>query len=431
MSADAPEPRLRIAYIVGAFPHLPETFVINQIVGVAARGHDVDVYTTWDSAGRDVPAVVARSGLLQRRHRLAARPGWRGIVDTIDLFFKAGWRAPRVMWRLAALLYRDGLAGGLRLCHACLVLMRLKTPRYDVVHAQFGPLGALAAQLVRIGAFSGAIVTSFRGYDLGKYLRLHPRAYDDLFRRGALFLPVSRTLEVRLIEAGCRPGAIRVHHSGVALQQLQYRESYPLDDNVRLVSVARLVEKKGIAYAVEAVAQLLAQGRRVSYTIVGEGPLREQLARLVDELGVAGAVQLVGAKAHREVLEMMRDAHILIAPSVTAADGDEEGIPNAIKEAMAIGLPVIGTRHAGIPELVQDGVSGFLVPERNPGALAERLARLVDNRAVWLSFSRAARLRIEREYDIDRLNDELVTLYRALAQRMDQTVATHEQAVPV
>jgi colanic acid/amylovoran biosynthesis glycosyltransferase len=103
-----------------------------------------------------------------------------------------------------------------------------------------------------------------------------------------------------------------------------------------------------------------------------------------------------------------------VAASVTAADGDEEGIPNVLKEAMASGLPVVGTRHAGIPELIDDGVSGFLVPERNEAALADALQRLALEPGRWASMGRAGRAKIEMEYDIDRLNDRLAGLLEHL-----------------
>lgn len=412
MHSTSQGPCLRIAYIVGAFPNLSETFVVNQIVGMAVRGHEVDVYTTGAGGGGDVPQDIEQLGLLQHTHCLAAGSGMRGILETVRLLIGFGWRARRLLWRLLVLFSRDGLEGGLRLCYACLTLTRLHARHYDVIHAQFGPYGVLAAQLVQLGALDGAIVTSFRGYDLMKHLRVHPDAYRDLFHRGALFLPVSQTLATRLLEVGCSRNKIHVHRSGVSCERLRYRESRPSDGEIRVVTVARLVEKKGLSYAIEAVARVLASGKRVSYTVIGDGPLRTELEALVHQLGIEAHVRLAGAKGHTEVLDAVYAADVLIAPSITARDGDEEGVPNSIKEAMAMGLPVIGTRHGGIPELIEDGVAGFLIPERDVAALAERLTYLIEHPDAWPAMSRAARRRIEAEYDIAHLNDELVELYR-------------------
>jgi colanic acid/amylovoran biosynthesis glycosyltransferase len=124
-------------------------------------------------------------------------------------------------------------------------------------------------------------------------------------------------------------------------------------------------------------------------------------------------VSWLGALPHQEIVRVCRESHVLVAPSVTASGGDVEGIPNALKEAMALGLPVVATRHGGIAELVDDGVSGFLVPERNPAALAERLGFLLDHPERWEAMGRAGRAKVEAEFDAEPLNDRLVELYRA------------------
>lgn len=414
MSTNAQGERLRIAYIVGSFPNLSETFVTNQIVGVAARGHQVDIYTTWEGDVRYVPPEVMAHGLLQRTCSLAPRAGWAGVLATARVVAGVGWRAPRIMWRLLARLPRGGIEGAWRLWHASFTLIRRDTRHYDIVHAQFGPYGVFATQLIEVGALSGTIVTSFRGYDLGKYLRTRPQAYRGLFRAGALFLPVSQLLADRLVDAGCNPNHVRVHRSGISLRQMQYRESRPSEGPLRVITVARLVEKKGVCYAVEAVARAVAAGKSVSYTIVGDGPFRTELESQVRDLHMEKFISFAGAQAHSKVLEMVRLSHVLIAPSVTANDGDEEGVPNSLKEAMAIGLPVIGTRHGGIPELIEDGISGLLVDERDAAGLAECLTYLMEHPDLWPAMGHVARQRIAAEYDNDRLNDELIELYRGV-----------------
>jgi colanic acid/amylovoran biosynthesis glycosyltransferase len=132
---------------------------------------------------------------------------------------------------------------------------------------------------------------------------------------------------------------------------------------------------------------------------------------MIDELDLGEQVKLVGPKSQEEVIALLQDAHLFVTPSVTAASGDQEGIPNVLKEAMAMGIPVVSTRHSGIPELVQDGVSGLLAPERDSEALAERLACLIDHPEKWAAMGRAGRQHVESEFDSDKLNKELVDLY--------------------
>jgi colanic acid/amylovoran biosynthesis glycosyltransferase len=128
---------------------------------------------------------------------------------------------------------------------------------------------------------------------------------------------------------------------------------------------------------------------------------------------------------------MMESSHILLAPSVTAGDGDEEGIPNVVKEAMAVGLPVVSTVHAGIPELVVDGESGFLVPERSVDDLAERIMYLCDHPEIWPQMSRAARRKVETEFDIGRLSMDLIALYAASIKQHGEHPPTSGYASPV
>jgi len=135
---------------------------------------------------------------------------------------------------------------------------------------------------------------------------------------------------------------------------------------------------------------------------------------LIERLNIGNKVRLLGWKQQEEIIELMKNTDIVIAPSVVSEDGDEEGIPVVLMEALAQGMPVLSTQHSGIPELVQDGESGFLVPERNVNALAEKLAYLVKHPEIWSAMGQAGREYVEKCYNIDTLNDKLVDLYQHL-----------------
>jgi colanic acid/amylovoran biosynthesis glycosyltransferase len=169
-----------------------------------------------------------------------------------------------------------------------------------------------------------------------------------------------------------------------------------------------------VEYGIRAVADVLKEGPHLEYRVVGDGPLSEQLQTLIDELDMGDRIALLGWKTQAEIAELMRGSDIFLAPSVTSSDGEIEGIPVVLMEAMARGIPVISTWHAGIPELVQDGVSGYLVPERNVEALSQRLLDLSMNPALWSAMGRAGRERVERNHDIEKLNDHLEQLYERL-----------------
>jgi len=213
---------------------------------------------------------------------------------------------------------------------------------------------------------------------------------------------------------GCDASKITVLHSGIDISKFEYRARHANpQQQINIISIARLVEMKGIRYSIQAVAQLIKAGRDITYTIIGDGEMRSELEQLITELGVGEQITILGWKKHEEVQRLLDDAHILVAPSVTATRGETEGIPNAVKEAMAMGLPVVSTLHGGNAELIEDGVSGFLVAERDAAALAERLAYLCDHPERWPGMGRAGRAHIEAEFDIETLNNQLVDLYQS------------------
>jgi colanic acid/amylovoran biosynthesis glycosyltransferase len=208
-----------------------------------------------------------------------------------------------------------------------------------------------------------------------------------------------------------------VHRTGIDLTRWPW-QSRPTRSGgpLRLLTIGRLVEKKGIGYVLEAMRRLGDAGVPAEYELAGEGPLRAPLEAECRRLGIGERVRFLGWQSQEQIREALERADLLVAASVTAGNADEEGIPNVLKEAMAVGVPVVSTRHGGIPELVEDGVSGMLVPERDPEALAAQLAELAAHPERRAELAAAGRVRVEQDYDIERLNDRLVTLFAGLSR---------------
>lgn len=411
---------MRVAFVVNAFPVVSETFVLRQIVGAIDQGHEVDIYACdrGDDAIGAAASVFSHYRLAERVRYLdvpASAP--RRLAAAADIL-RRGWRTPTLYTRALNPARYGRMALSQRLLISAHKLVRHGRRMYDIIHCQFGPLGVIASRLRDIGAWDGAVITAFRGYDATKLLKESPRRYADLFRDGEFFLPVSQALRDILSAHGCDPAKMQVHHSGIDCDSLEYRpRTLVPGERVRLMSIARLVEKKGIDFAVRAAAGLVTRGYNVEYEVIGDGPERGALMRLIEQLDMGMRIRLAGPRPHSETLAALNRAHLLIAPSVTAADGDQEGIPNVVKEAMALGLPVIATRHGGNAELVEHGVSGYLVPERDVTALANGIAELIDASDRWPSFGRAGRRKVETEFDARRLAVELSDIYLRVAQR--------------
>jgi len=223
---------------------------------------------------------------------------------------------------------------------------------------------------------------------------------------------------------GCPTAKIRLLHMGVDPAEFVFRERTPSGGCVDILSVGRLVEKKGFEYGIDAVAQARQKYPHIRYTIVGDGPLRDHLVALAWQLGVQDMVTFCGAGSPELVREKMAQAHLFMLPSVTAKDGDVEGQGLVLQEAQACGLPVLATEHGGLPEGMVAGRSGFLVPERSTHDLAEMLLYMIERPQHWPEWGRAGRKHVEANYDIRKLNlhleriySEAVAAYRAWERR--------------
>ena len=405
---------MRIAFIVGiVFPTLSKTFIINQITGLIERGHEVDIYADVPETHSKVHPEVEKYNLLERTYYdQTPRNFVLRTLNSIKLVFANFHKNPGVVFRSLNFFKYGKEAASLRLIHR--VIPHLNKQPYDVVHCHFGYNGIKSLSLRQLGILQGKLITTFHGSDITKFIQSEgDNIYDNLFSEGDLFLPISEHWKDKLIQLGCDKNKIIVHRMGVDCNSFYFtpRQIHP-DSKIQLVTINRLVEKKGVEYGIRAVAELAKTNSNINYTIVGDGLLKDELQRLIYELNSADVVKLVGWKQKSEIVEILNNSHILLAPSITSKNGDREGIPVALMEAMSMGLPVISTFHSGIPELVENGVSGFLVSERDIDGLVEKLNYLIEHPEIYLQMSKESRMRISEKYNIKKLNDGLVKIYQ-------------------
>jgi colanic acid/amylovoran biosynthesis glycosyltransferase len=407
---------MKIAFLVAHFPVLSEPFILNQIVGVIERGHDVDIYSLdgMPQNTSKVHPLVEQYQLINRTFYAPTRPNnelWRWIKG-LNLLLLNFYKNPSICLQLLNTSRYVSQAKSLKMLYRALPFLESKS--YDIIHCQFSTLGIFGVWFRQLGLIEGKLISTFRGSDISKFLpKWGEKVYQELFQETDFFLANCEFFKNQAVTLGCEPNKIHVHGSGIDCSKFIFKERhFPKDDIVRIATTGRLVEKKGVEYAIRAVVKVASIYPNIEYKILGDGELKEHLNKLITELNIGHIVKLMGWKQQQEIVEILNNTHIFIAPSVTATDGNQDAPVNTLKEAMAMGLPVISTKHGGIPELVEDGVSGFLVPERNADAIALKLTYLIENPELWKTMGKAGRGCVEEKYDMHKLNDELVAIYQ-------------------
>jgi colanic acid/amylovoran biosynthesis glycosyltransferase len=388
-AAGSREGALRICFRVGQYPALSETFVDQQIRGMIDRGHRISVLA--DAPSRDRGAALAGSAAGLSVHYIEPRT---------RLLAAARRRLPyRLIRRGSARAERRWCLGE------------------DVVVCHFGWSGLKMAESLQPLPRTARcrLVVVFHGDDMSRMLVENGEdVYRPVFAEADLLLPVSRFWRDRLIELGAPPERAVVHHMGVALMEHPFRERpRPADGRpLQLISVGRLVEKKGMDVLLAALAHYRETRGALPFTvrIFGGGPLGDTLRAAATRLCLADAVRFEGPQPHEAIRRALDEADAFVLPSRRAADGDMEGIPVALMEAMASGLPVVTTRHSGIPELVEHEVNGLMAPENDAAALAGELERLVGDPEAALRRAVVARRTVTREFDNGVQNARLETL---------------------
>lgn len=392
------------------FPLPAETFILEQVNSLVELGHDVTVLVMIDGDPEAWDERSLRNGIPERVIDLSVfgRPLGGRLAPTLRGLVRSLLRHPRALsiGRHGRYAYRGKLAA---------VVDRLEPlGRFDAIHAFFGPAGITAECLRDIGLIDGPIVTSFLGYDITREIQLKGAGpYRRLFREAAELNPNSGFLRDRLLENGAPPERTRVHRLGIDLERFAFLDRSHREADVPLIAaVGRLVEKKGFEDLLRAVRTLVDRGVAFQLEIAGAGPLQGRLEAVLQELGLQDRVELLGWCRPDAVIELLRRADLFVVPSITAPDGDQEGLPLTMLEASATGLPSVGTRHSGIPEAIEDGVTGFLVEEGDRRTLADRIQALCEDRDRRAECGREARKLIEARFCAATQARELVRILR-------------------
>jgi len=415
---------MEIGFLVNEFPALSETFILNQITGLIERGHAVHIFAA--SRGRD-PARhpdVDRFELLGKTRYFHQAPGPGSRRRAAAFVFSASLRSPGTALRSLNVL-RFG-ASSLELLRAALTCKN--SPDLDILHCHFGPIGVLGCHLREVGMVRAPIVTTFYGYDFRQAQSKGPDVYRSLRENSEGFIAISTGARRQLENLGFAPERIYDHPIGIEFKKYPFRwekASPPERNTIEILTVGRLVWEKGYEYALEALERLRSNRpqSKWKYRIIGDGPLLQALKGQTIRLGLRDHVEFCGAQPADFVRAALARAHVFMLPSVA------EVLPVAVMEAAASGLPIIASDVGSVADIVQDGISGELVPPGDVEALTDQLDQLLRSPERWEGMGRAGRDWVAKRFDIDVLNDRLVETYR-LVRRASHLTDSGEIGAP-
>jgi colanic acid/amylovoran biosynthesis glycosyltransferase len=396
----------RIAYIVSRFPAATETFLLREFDRVD-RDPEVEVELFSLFPGDQSSLHPSGEPWMRNLHRgrildVVAGVAWWGVRRPARLLGAAAW-VTKVHAARPMILVRALVTVGLAAAHA----RRIARLRVDHVHACWATYPALAAW---VSWRLTDIPYSFTGH--AHDLFINQLGLERKLRDARFVVTISEHNRRFLSAIG---GDKRVHvvHYGIDLSAYRFRPRGPAPSGtVRALCVASFYEYKGHRVLVEALAAGGQQVDRVEVALVGEGPLRLEVEDLATRLGVRHRLHFLGHLPEQEVAKCLDEADIVVLPSVVARNGDTEGIPNALIEAMAAGVPVVSTRVSGIPELVREGVTGLLVAPGDAAGLRDAIERTIaDPRAAEARAVEGRRV-VEQEFDIESVTSRLIRLFR-------------------
>jgi glycosyltransferase involved in cell wall biosynthesis len=400
-----------IAYLVKGWPRLSETFILNEVIAIERRNIPLRIFSVKDPNNEPVHAKVAgvrasvtyisleqhwKAALLGNIRLLCKRP-----VSYIRTLYYAIVQAT-IHFRLAVI--RRFLQAGY------LADIFLREP-VSHLHAHFATSPAMVA------FFTHKLLNmpyTFTAHAKDIYASPQKLLGAKIDAAGSVITCTEYNRQFLLSQFG--PSLNRklhcIHH-GLDLSEFEFRSPRARTEGIPLIlAVARLVEKKGLGHLLSAVDILRRRGRRICVEIIGDGPLRKALETQLLGLGLEDSVKLVGAQPHEVVRLAYRRASLFVLPCTVAENGDRDGIPNVLLEAMASGVPVVSTEVSGVPELIESERDGLLVSPNNPTLLADAIERVLASAEFGERLARAARAKIEAQFSLDHGTEELLATFQ-------------------
>ncbi|MET0165149.1 MAG: glycosyltransferase, partial [Vicinamibacterales bacterium] len=390
--------RMRVGYVVSRYPVYSETFIVNEILAHERAGLAIEIFALRPPADAHFQDLIAsvRSPV---RHAYFPETGLTSeqSATQLDAFWKVVQESSKILPGLWPALEATQGEEIQNIYQGLLIAREVQERSIGHLHAHFAWKQATVARLA--ARFAGVPYT-FTAHAVDIF---SDRVRPDYLRRNlndaATVVTVS-DYNVDFLRRSFGPAAAKAQriYCGLDLERFSYQS--PQDRPMRIVAVGRLVEKKGFADLIQACALLANRNCQFSCWIIGEGELKESLRAQIEELGLITKVELIGPRPQIEVIRLVREAAVFALPCVIAEDGNRDGLPVALMEAMALGTPCVSTDVTGIPELLRNGHTGLMVRQHDPDALATAIERLLTDQALRMHLAHGARRLIEAKFDV-------------------------------
>ena len=377
--------KTKVAYILDQFPVLSETFVMDEILQLKIMGMDIPIFIIHKEAANADSFV-------------------RIVKSNLNFLFRAPLKYIHFIFKYA---FKIGKKEFLQIIYLCDAINRRKINR---LHAHFAALPATAANII-----SQLLKIPFSFTAHAHDIFVKNDFLEDNIKNAEFFVAVSEYNKKYLLEkfSGIPADKIKVIHCGVDTERFK-PQSVARTGTITILSGGRLVEKKGFTYLINACRLLSEKGIKFRCDIFGDGPLKEKLLNKINESGMEGIINLLGAVDRDKLLQLLNGSDLFVLPSIIVKDGDRDGIPVVLMEAMACGKPVISTNISGIPELVVSMENGILVPEKNITELAQAIETLFDNRGLRESLGLKARQKVIGKFSINKNIDMLAKSFESV-----------------
>jgi len=401
---------LRIGYVVKRYPRFSETFIVNELLAHEAAGWPIEIFSLGpciDSHFQNIVSCVRGAVTYLPSEVPKASEFWR-LVEEAASQFPGFWRT-----------FEAARGENVRDVYQALCLVaEIKKRGIDHLHAHFA---TSATSVARLASLFSRVPFSFTAH--AKDIFHESVVPEDLERKltsaDSVVTVSDFNLEFLQNHYGAAAGKVVRLYNGLHLDRFAY--SAPEERPPVVIAVGRLVEKKGFSDLLKACAILRDSGTSFRCQIVGNGDQEDALRSELIRLGLGSLVELSGARPQSDIIRMVQSAAVMAAPCIVGEDGNRDGMPTVLLEAMALGTPCVSTPVTGIPEIVREGETGLLVPQRDPVALALALKRLLGDARLRIQLASRARRLIEAEFDIVQNAQRQRELFNACARERSQT----------